>query len=850
MTYSSAEIGNIIGSKPVGLNVTAIKQILLDSRKGSQVEDGVFFAIKGANNDGHDYVMEMAHKGVQCFVVERWKDEFDALKDQACFFVVENAVTCLQMLAAAHRKKFELEVIGITGSNGKTIVKEWLFQLLEPELTIVRSPKSYNSQIGVPLSVWRLHEQAELGIFEAGISKAGEMQRLASVIQPTIGLFTHLGGAHADGFESLEKKVQEKMQLFAGVGRLVVCGDDAVVLSEALKLNVPHVICWTRNQKGLDAVDEVKEKLSTGKLCCYLVTTKNLGTSTQIKLENSLSPHALIFTIGFTDEASIENAIHCRVILAELGFGIEFDATRFEHLNQVVMRLEMMEAKNNCVLINDSYSMDWDSLKIALDFLKQQTQYNNKSVVLSDLPGEHRDKTELYRSLADLLAQFDIKKIYGIGPDFCAHRKLFDGHHPKFEVVEAFDSVEDLMRLGDGLSFSQEAILVKGGRSFGLERVCKLWQQKAHETQLAINLNAIVDNLNYYRSKLEKSTKIMAMVKASSYGSGGFEIATILGYHRVDYLSVAFIDEGVALRKSGITLPIMVLNPEERGYEDLLAFDLEPELFSLRTARRFIEALAKHHETKGAALWAVKVHLKLDTGMHRLGFEEDDLQGLIDLLKNSPDIQVASVFSHLSSADDPEQDEFTRKQIRLFKSLAKQIQEEFDYPILLHLLNSPGITRFAEAQFDMVRLGIGLYGIGCNKEEQGHLTYAHRLTTTISQIKHLEAGESIGYGRSYVAEHATHIATLPIGYADGFSRNLSNGRGGVMIHGKRAKVVGRVCMDMCMVDISEVHAQEGDEVVVFGEEYPITQFAEDAGTIAYEVLTSLSPRVKRVYYQE
>ena len=859
MTYTSAEIGSVIGIQPLGIAVNDLKHLLLDSRKGIRAEGGIFFASKGARNDGHDYVMEMAYKGVRCFVVERWKDEFSSLTNQACFFVVENAIEALQLLAAWHRKRFNTEVIGITGSNGKTIVKEWLFQLLEPELTIVRSPKSYNSQIGVPLSVWRLHEQAELGIFEAGISKNGEMERIERVIRPTIGLLTHLGEAHADGFSSVREKITEKLRLFARSNRLIFCGDNELVLEEVLKiqgpgLNGPELICWTMTSDLSIGLGKLNlNETYYHRLKHYSVVVSIMGKGTHIRLFEPSLGEPLEFEIPFTDEASISNAIHCRVVLAELGFKEKFDGQRFRYLNQVVMRLEMMEAKNNCMLINDSYSMDWDSLKIALDFLKQQNQFERKAVVLSDIPGEYKDEKKLYQELTQLLIQYDIKTVIGIGPAFCKYNGMFantTNNRTGFETFEAFESVSALVNSEKPLKLSNEAILVKGARSFGLEQVCKIWQQKAHETQLAINLNAVVDNLNYYRSKIEKSTKVMAMVKASSYGSGGLEIATVLGYHRVDYLSVAFIDEGVALRKAGVGLPIMVLNPEERGYADLLEYDLEPELFSLRTAKRFIEFIQTAQQQEALTNMPVKVHLKLDTGMHRLGFEEDDIFELLDLLKANAEVRVASVFSHLSSADDPNEDDFTKGQIKRFSRLSKVIQTELNYPILLHLLNSPGITRFAEAQFDMVRLGIGLYGIGCNEAEQEHLTFAHRLTTTISQIKHLEAGESIGYGRSFISDKAMHIATLPIGYADGFNRSLSNGKGGVVIHGKRVPVVGRVCMDMCMVDISEVHAQEGDEVIVFGEEYPITQFAEDAGTIAYEVLTSLSPRVKRVYYQE
>ena len=868
MTYSSENIAHILGVAPIGLAASGFKHILMDSRSGFAGEAGVFIAVKGARHDGHDFVMQLAYKGVKCFVVERWKDEFDSLTNQVCFFLVDRSVDALQKIAAYHRQKFNAEVVGITGSNGKTIVKEWLFQLLEPELTIVRNPKSYNSQIGVPLSVWRLHEKAELGLFEAGISQPGEMELLNKVIQPTIGLFTHLGSAHDEHFSSRAEKVNEKFKLFEGCKKVVVCGDDPLVLEAALAATVEELVVWTRAANGdFSMLEGTTIKGASGRKVRQFITQTEVlprGKGTHVILRPALAATdvALDFDICFTDAASIENAIHCRLLLAELGFGSGYNVSRFMQLSPVVMRLEMMEAKNNCVLINDSYSMDWDSLKIALDFLGRQVQFKKKSVVLSDIPGSlHGDaalasqealerEKQLYSDLAALVAQFGITRVIGIGPRLLHYSAVFgDG-------AAFFASTADFLQAESKFYFEDEAILIKGARSFGFEQLCKLWQEKAHETQLAINLTAIADNLNYYRSKLDKKTKIMAMVKASSYGSGGLEIANLLAFHRVDYLAVAFVDEGVALRKAGVQLPILVLNPEERGFQTLLEYDLEPELFSLRTANNYFNFIdqVQAHGLHGKAVELrknkAKVHLKLDTGMHRLGLEEEDLYVLLDWLKQRDNVVVTSVFSHLSSADDANEDDFTRGQIKLFKRFAASIEEELGYTVTKHLLNSPGITRFGDAQFDMVRLGIGLYGIGCTAEEQTQLTFAHQLTTTISQITHLEAGESIGYGRSFIAERAIHIATLPIGYADGLSRSLSNGKGGIVIHGKRVPIVGRICMDMCMVDISEVHAQEGDEVVVFGEGYPITMFAKDAGTIPYEILTSLSPRVKRVYYQE
>lgn len=827
--YSITQIAEIIkGSLELAGNREAsIRQLLIDSRKLSSPEASLFFAIKGERHDGHKFIPELFEKGVLNFVVNEVPSNAERFA-RSNFIVVNDTLHALQALCISHRSQFRIPVIGITGSNGKTIVKEWLYQLLREDHNIVRSPKSYNSQVGVPLSVWQMNPDHDLGIFEAGISRSGEMYHLEPIISPSIGLFTNVGQAHDENFIDHLQKINEKLKLFVNCDTLVYC-KDYLFLNEAVQKNEElkklKIFTWSRKSRA---------NLQVGKI------SRN-GHDTEI--QGVYNNDFIRIKIPFSDEASIENAINCWALLLHMGYENKVIAERMRYLSPVAMRLELKEGINNCSIINDSYNSDLGSLSIALDFLNQQKQHPKKTLILSDILQSGRNEEQLYREVAELVSRKDIHRIIGIG-------EALSRQQDAFTVEKSFyPSTNDFLAHINTALFRDETILVKGARAFRFEEISKVLQQKAHETVLEINLNAIVHNLNYFRSKLKPGTKIMAMVKAFSYGSGSFEIANIMQFHRVDYLAVAYADEGIELRKAGITMPIMVMNPEEQSYDSMIQYRLEPEIFSFRVLNLFDEAI-KRNRTKGREDDPLPVHLKLDTGMHRLGFSEDELNELIVRIKNNKSLIVRSVFSHLAGSDESEHDEFTRTQISRFSEMSAKIAEHFDYPIIRHILNSAGIVRFPEAQFDMVRLGIGLYGIGTNPSEQSMLQNVSTLKTTISQIKNIPENETIGYSRKGIARRNMRIATVPIGYADGLSRKLSNGKGKMMVQGKSAPIVGNVCMDMCMIDITDISCTEGDEVIVFGEDYPITEVAKELDTIPYEVLTSVSRRVKRVYYQE
>lgn len=827
--YSISRIADIINGK---LGITGnpralVHQLLIDSRKLSNPETSLFFAIKGERHDGHKFIPELFEKGVHNFVVNEIPPNAD--RYTGCnFIVVNDTLKALQGLCTSHRRQFDIPVIGITGSNGKTIVKEWLYQLLREDHNIVRSPKSYNSQVGVPLSVWQMNSDHDLGIFEAGISRPGEMFHLEPIISPSIGLFINVGQAHDENFTDHLQKINEKLKLFVNCNTLIYC-KDYLLLNETIQKNEElkdiKVFTWSKKSRA---------NLQIGKIA------RN-GHDTEI--QGVYNNDFIRIKIPFSDEASIENTIHCWALMLHLGYDNSTITERMRYLSPVAMRLELKEGINNCSIINDSYNSDLGSLSIALDFLNQQKQHPKKTLILSDILQSGRNEEQLYREVAELVSRKGIHRIIGIG-------EALSRQQDAFTVEKAFyPSTQDFLSQLNTSLFRDETILVKGARAFRFEEISKVLQQKAHETVLEINLNAIVHNLNYFRSKLKPGTKVMAMVKAFSYGSGSFEIANILQFHRVDYLAVAYADEGIELRKAGITMPIMVMNPEEQSYDSMIQYHLEPEIYSFRVLNLFDEAI-RRNRIKGREDDPLPVHLKLDTGMHRLGFSEDELNELIVRIKNNRNLIVRSVFSHLAGSDESEHDEFTQVQISRFNDMSKRIAEHFDYPIIRHILNSAGIVRFPEAQFDMVRLGIGLYGIGANASEQSMLQNVSTLKTTISQVKNIPENATIGYSRKGVAKRNMRIATVPIGYADGLSRKLSNGKGKMIVQGKMAPIVGNVCMDMCMIDITDISCNEGDEVIVFGEEYPITEVAKELDTIPYEVLTNVSRRVKRVYYQE
>lgn len=800
-----------------------IKELLIDSRKLASPIDTLFFAIKGSHNNAHLYIPELYEAGVRNFIVSDKPGDISNYH-HANFIEVENTLEALQNIAAAHRLLFNYPVVGITGSNGKTIVKEWLYQLLKDEKNIVRSPKSYNSQVGVPLSVWQMHADNNLALFEAGISKVGEMQKLENIIKPTIGIFTNIGEAHSENFKSIEQKVEEKLVLFKECKQLIYCKDYSAI-HQAIKSTTEHSKAETFTWSKKVNADLLISRINKG----------DFNTNLQAIYKNSF----IEITIPFIDDASIENAITCWCFCLMIDIDPEYIAHQMEFLSPVAMRLELKEGVNNCSIINDSYNSDFGSLQIALDFLVQQKQHAKRTLILSDILQSGKDEEQLYKQISQLLRQKNIQRLIGIGEAITRQQDLFELEKYLYPNTASFISA---FKIGQ---FRDETILLKGARSFGFEEISKHLQQKAHETILEINLNALIHNINYYRSLIKPNTRMMAMVKAFSYGSGSFEIANVLQFHRVDYLSVAYADEGVELRKAGIMLPIMVMNPEEQSFDAILDYNLEPDIYCFRVLQQFSEALGRHELNE-----PVNIHVELDTGMHRLGFEKEDLNELIIRIKNNKNIRIRSIFSHFVGSDEHSLDYYTHKQIKDFDTMSGQILSHFNYPILRHLANSAGITRFPEAQFDMVRLGIGLYGITSNEAEQRKIQNVSTLKTTISQIKNIKAGDTIGYNRRGVAEKDTRIATIPIGYADGLNRKLSNGIGNVMINGKSAPIIGNICMDMCMVNISDIQANEGDEVIVFGDNHPIYNIAEAAGTIPYEILTSVSRRVKRVYFQE
>ncbi len=826
-TYSGENLTEILKAELLSPNPEAIKveDILIDSRKFIRAAKTLFFALKGSRNDGHRYIGDLYRKGIRYFVVSDVPPDRNKM-DKASFFVVADTLKALQQLAAAHRSSFDIPVIGITGSNGKTIVKEWLFQLMGKDKKIVRSPKSYNSQIGVPLSVWQMNEKHDLAVFEAGISQPDEMEHLQAIIRPTIGIFTNIGEAHNEGFISKAQKIGEKLKLFTKVNTLIYNNDQKELLEIVIKTGIlENIGTFTWGSDENSDLRIVSKKVTEGSTTLY-----GIYQDREISVE-----------IPFTDKASVENATHCWAAMLVLGYRQEVIRERMHALTPIAMRLEQREGINNCTIINDAYNSDLNSLTIALDFMGQQNQHKEKTVILSDILQSGRSESELYGSVAELLKQKGISHIIGIGEALSRHAALFDMQKDFFATTQDFISGFPLATLRN------RTILLKGARVFEFERINRLLQQKVHETVFEINLSALVANLNYFRSLLRPETKVMAMVKAFSYGSGSFEIANILQFHQVDYLAVAYADEGVELRKAGIRLPVMVMNPEEYAFDLMIKHQLEPEIFSFRALDMLEKAIRRNQLPQNKP---VKIHLKLETGMHRLGFQEEELEALAERLNQNPLIFVQSVFSHLAGADRPELDDFTREQISRFRRMADKLKEKLPQSFFMHLLNSAGIGRFPEARFDMVRLGIGLYGISSVPELAERLQNVTSLRTEVTQIKTVKPGESVGYNRRFIAKKEHRIATVSVGYADGLFRSLGNRNFSFWINGQPAPVVGDICMDMCMLDITGLEVKEGDPVIVFNTEHPVTELAAAAQTIPYEVLSRISRRVKRVYFHE
>lgn len=820
MMYLS-EIARQMGVKLESYHESEIQWLLTDSRNLSFPENSLFFALKTVRNDGHKYINELYHRNLRYFVVSRMLPEFESMSD-AVFLQVDDVLESLQRLATYHRQQFRLPVVGITGSNGKTIVKEWIFQMLQSDMQICRSPRSYNSQIGVPLSVWNLDSKDQLAVFEAGISQPDEMRKLEQIILPTIGIFTNIGDAHQEFFTNLSEKCIEKAKLFCRSDKIIYCADD-LLIDETL-----HASCDSGEFISWGKADHCRVRV---------VSVTKSGTVTHLSL--SSDGEDMDLDLPFTDSASIENIMHCITLLLTLGYNAAVIQQRLSRLEGVAMRLEVKEGIGQSTIINDTYNSDINSLIIALDFLNQQAidREMPRTVILSDLlQGSQQDKL-LYMHVNSLLKAKSVNKIIGVGETICSCREAFEGIDGYF-----FRTTEELLQSSVLKEIHKEIVLVKGSRYFQFERVTESLNLKKHETILDVNLNNLVENFNYFKSYLKPSTRVMCMVKAFAYGSGSVEVAKTLQHHQCDYLAVAVADEGVELRREGIHIPIVVMNPEQASFSSLFDHNLEPEIYSFVLLRQFVKA------THAFGVENYPVHLKFDTGMHRLGFDPEETVELIDFLKSQGQIKVKSVFSHLAGADDKVLDDFTLQQIEVFSSLTQKIEDALDYPILKHILNSAGTERWSDYQFDMVRLGIGHYGISARPEVS--LKQVCSLKTVVLQIKNVKAGETVGYSRKGKVYTDTTIAILPLGYADGFNRKFSNGLGEVFVNGHRAKVIGNVSMDLTTIDITGLQVHEGDPVEIFGDHITLSELAEKLGTIPYEILTNVSRRVRRVYFKE
>lgn len=792
---------------------TLVENIAIDSRSLQNGAQTLFFAIAGPNHDAHIYIADLIEKGVRNFVVTHVPE---AMTEQANFLVVENTLDALQAFAAYHRSLFDFPIIGVTGSNGKTIVKEWLNFLLSPDFNIIRSPKSYNSQVGVPLSVIAINEKHNLGIFEAGISTINEMEKLERIINPTIGILTNIGSAHDEGFENIGQKMKEKLKLFSRVKVLIYNKNKSI---DAFIYPNLKTFSWSFKDENADV----------------FISKKFILDKTILKIR--YTPTVFEIKIPFQDDAAIENAIQCIMTMLYFGYKQEVIESRMELLYPVEMRLKVKNGINNTTIIDDSYSSDFQSLKIALDFLESQKQYKKKTLILSDIFQSGLSDEELYSIVSQMTISNKINRVIGIGETISRFKN-------KFLNCICFPDTETFITAIDQLNFGNETILVKGARTFHFEKIVSALEEKTHETVLEINLNALSHNLSFYKSKLKPKTKLMVMVKAFGYGNGGFEIAKLLEHHKVDYLGVAFADEGISLKNDGIQLPIMVLNPESTSFSAIIQHQLEPEIYSIKGMKAFLK-IAEQKKLK-----KYPIHIKLDTGMHRLGFEEEQLPELIATLKENQTVVVKSILSHMATSDHLEHHEFALYQIALFEKMSSLIMTELKTKPIRHILNTSGISNFPKAQYDMVRLGIGLYGISNDPEEQPNLENVGTLKSIISQIRTIDAGESVGYGRRFMATKTTKVATIPIGYADGISRHWGNGMGYVIIHNQKASIIGSICMDMLMLDVTDISCFEGDPVIIFGTSPTIIEMAEKLQTIPYEILTSISQRVKRIFYRE
>ena len=852
MKYTIEKITTLIGARRIGDTEAVVSWLLTDSRSLCFPEETLFFALRSGRNDGHNYIPELYRRGVRNFVVERGHfrlSDVTRVSDVtastgtggglagANILEVVSPLEALQRLAERHRDEFDVPIVGITGSNGKTMVKEWLYQLLSPYKIVTRSPKSYNSQIGVPLSVWLLGEQTEVGLFEAGISQPGEMQALRDIIQPSIGVLTSLGTAHQENFRSMDEKCQEKLSLFHDA-KVVAYNSDDNVVSRCMRKSGYHgeKLSWSKEDPQAAMFIKKIERRNTVSTLYYIYKGKE-GT----------------YHLPFIDDASVECSIAAAVVALYLGVTPEELDVRMSQLEPVAMRLEVKEGQHGCTLINDSYNSDINSLDIALDFMSRRPDQEGKSrtLILSDIYQSGVTPHELYHRVMELAVKRGVTKFIGIGKEI--KRILADegggqiagGQTAKLPGTVAFffEDVEEFLRSEVFKGLRNEIVLIKGARDFGFDQITEMLEQKVHETILEVNLNAVVENLNHFRSYMKPDTKIICMVKADAYGAGAVEVSKTLQDHRVDYLAVAVADEGVTLRKNGITSNIMIMNPEMTAFKTMFDYDLEPEVYSFR----IMDALIKAAEKEGITNYPV--HIKLDTGMHRLGFDPvQDIDEVINRLKHQNAIIPRSVFSHFVGSDSDDFDTFSAHQFELFDIASKKLQSAFEHKILRHICNSAGIEHFPERQLDACRLGIGLYGV--DSRDNHIINTVSTLKTTILQLRHVPKDETVGYSRKGVLTRDSVIAAIPIGYADGLNRHLGRGKGYCLVNGQKAPYVGNICMDVALIDVTDIPCKEGDTVEIFGEHLPVTVLSDILDTIPYEVLTGVSNRVKKVYYQD
>lgn len=818
---SPTEIGKIIHTiqSSVSYSLESISELVFDSRKVITPYKSLFFAIKTTQDNGHKYIEELYTKGVRNFIITEDIKQFSHLN--ANFFQVYNSIDALQKIAIYKRNQYEYPIIGITGSNGKTIVKEWLSQVLSDEFNIVKNPNSFNSQIGVPLSVWKMSGKDTLGVFEAGISQKGEMELLQKVIQPTIGILTNIGDAHAANFSGIHEKLNEKLKLFIHSDFLIYCSDQTMIhyVIQNPEYSKIKKLSWGFHNDSLFKLNKLNKQ----------------SHNTYIHFEG----YSIPLEIPFTDQASVENCCHIAILMLHLQYNMTEINDRLSNLTHLSMRMEIKEAINRSIVINDTYSLDINSLKIALEFLGTQSQFDKKTLILSDFDQVHLSIDD-YLHIAQIIKEHNIKKLYLVGTEMTKNSHVFDVPKKKcFQNTHEF--IEDITNL----NINYEAVLVKGARKFQFEKIVTMLQLKSHQTVLQVDLGAITHNLNYYRSLLKSDTKLMAMVKALSYGLGDSELINELRYHNIDYLAVAYVDEGVALRKRKINTPIVVLGAEAAGFSTMIQYQLEPEIFNFHYLNKLIEALQLFPEKE-----KYPIHIKIDTGMHRLGFEEIDIPGLIETLKAHPHLHVASVFSHFAASEDPAEDPFTNQQAAVFQRVCDLMESQLGYPFMKHIANSAGISRFKEYHYNCVRLGLGLYGYSGVIEDQKHLLNTVTLKSIITQLKNVKKDETIGYNRTFVAKNDMTIAIVPIGYADGFPKELSNGVGSMIVWGKKCPVVGKICMDMTMIDVTGLDVHEEDEVIIYNDENNLNLISQAIEKSPYELLTAISKRVQRIYIRD